>query len=115
MAVGFGVALWSSGIMGAIETVEAFAHIASYIRIMAVGLVGAYLADAANGLAFETMPGAVGLIIALILHVLNFVIICFSPTIHALRLNFLEFFNNFWQGGKVTYKPFVNTGKEGLS
>lgn len=113
LAIGFVITLWGGGIMGAIETVESVAHIASYIRIMAVGLVGALLADAANKLAFVTMPNAGGVIIALILHVLNFAIIVFSPSIHALRLTFLEFFGKFWEAGRVIYKPFVRIGKKG--
>lgn len=113
LAIGFVITLWGGGIMGAIETVESVAHIASYIRIMAVGLVGALLADAANKLAFVTMPNAGGIIIALILHVLNFAIIVFSPSIHALRLTFLEFFGKFWEAGRVIYKPFVRIGKKG--
>lgn len=112
LAFGFIVMLWGGGIMGAIETIETVAHIASYIRIMAVGLVGALLADAANKLAFVTMPNAGGIIIALMLHILNFAIICFSPSIHALRLTFLEFFGKFWQAGRVAYKPFVRIGKD---
>ena len=79
---------------------------------MAVGLVGALLADAANELAFVTMPNAGGMIIALMLHILNFAIICFSPSIHALRLTFLEFFGKFWEAGRVAYKPFVRIGKD---
>lgn len=112
LALGFIITLWGGGIMGAIETVESVAHVASYIRIMAVGLVGALLADAANELAFVTMPNAGGIIIALMLHILNFAIICFSPSIHALRLTFLEFFGKFWEAGRVAYKPFVRIGKD---
>lgn len=111
-AIGFIVTLWGGGIMGAIETIESVAHIASYIRIMAVGLVGALLADAANKLVFVTMPNAGGIVIALMLHILNFAIICFSPSIHALRLTFLEFFGKFWEAGRVAYKPFVRIGKD---
>lgn len=113
LGVGFVIAMYGGGIMGAIETIESAAHIASYIRIMAVGLVGALLADAANKLAFVTMPNAAGIILALILHVLNFVIIVFSPSIHALRLTFLEFFGKFWVPTKVSYKPFARVEKEG--
>ena len=115
IAIGLVATVWGGGIAGAIETIGAVSNIASYIRIMAVGLVGALLADAANALAFVTMPNAAGISIALILHILNFVLICFSPTIHALRLNFLEFFGKFWKAGKVVYRPFVTSGKEGLS
>lgn len=113
LAFGFIMTVYGGGILGAIETVEAASHIASFIRIMAVGLVGALLADAANKLAFETMPNFAGLFIALILHVLNFAIIMFSPSIHALRLSFLEFFGKFWVPTKVVYKPFAKIEKEG--
>lgn len=113
LALGFGSVFWGGGLMGVIETMESVSHVASYIRIMAVGLVGALLADAANRLAFETMPNAAGIFIALILHILNFAIICFSPSIHALRLNFLEFFGKFWEPGSELYHPFVRAGKEG--
>jgi V/A-type H+-transporting ATPase subunit I len=105
LAVGLLSVFYGGGIMGAIETLEAVSNIASYIRIMAVGLVGALLADASNNLAFNAMPGVGGIAIALLLHVVNFAIICFSPSIHALRLNFLEFFGKFWKAGNVTYKP----------
>jgi len=112
LGVGFIVTLAGGGIMGAIETMESVSHIASYIRIMAVGLVGALLADAANKLAFVTMPNAAGIFLAIILHVLNFAIICFSPSIHALRLTFLEFFGKFLETGKVSYKPFAHVRKD---
>lgn len=113
IAVGVVSLLFGGGIMGAIETLETISHIASYIRIMAVGLAGALLADAANKLAFVAMPNAGGVAIVIVLHVVNFAIICFSPSIHALRLNFLEFFGKFWEAGTVTYKPFAR--KEGQS
>jgi len=113
LALGLVSALFGGGIMGAIEVLESLTHSASYIRIMAVGLVGALLADAANDLAFHTMPNIGGIAIALVLHLLNFAIILFSPSIHALRLNFLEFFGNFFDRGTREYKPFVRAGKEG--
>ncbi|MCL2333154.1 MAG: hypothetical protein FWC54_06720 [Actinomycetia bacterium] len=112
LAVGFISALFGGGIMGAIETLEAVSHAASYIRIMAVGLVGALLADAANDLMFKTLPNIGGIAIGLILHILNFAIILFSPSIHALRLTFLEFFSNFFDRGSRQYKPFARAGKE---
>ena len=107
LAVGVLGIFFGGGIMGAIESLEAVSNIASYIRIMAVGLVGALLADAANKLAFVAMPGVGGIAIALLLHVVNFAIICFSPSIHALRLNFLEFFGKFWKPGTVSYQPLA--------
>jgi len=47
-----------------------------------------------------------------VLHSLNFVIAAFSPTIHAVRLNFVEFFGKFYEIGSQQYKPFTKTGGE---
>jgi V/A-type H+-transporting ATPase subunit I len=52
----------------------------------------------------------IGLVVAIPLHILNFAICVFSPNIHALRLNFLEFFNKFYESGGEEYKPFQKTG-----
>jgi V/A-type H+/Na+-transporting ATPase subunit I len=99
------------GILGGIELIGSISNIMSYIRIMAVGLAGAILAGVANG--FATMGGKVsviGVIAAAGLHALNIVIATFSPTIHALRLNFLEFFQKFYETGTQEYRPFHKTG-----
>ena len=47
-----------------------------------------------------------GIIVAIPLQALNFVIAAFSPNIHAVRLNFLEFFGKFYETGSKEYKPF---------
>ncbi len=113
---GFIFAVRGGGIMGVVETVESITHIASYIRIMAVGLAGAIFAEATNEIVAEMAKNPAGIVFAVIvgvlLHSLNFVIAAFSPTIHALRLNFLEFFGKFYETGKQEYDPFSKTGGE---
>ncbi|MHB9002791.1 MAG: V-type ATP synthase subunit I [Coriobacteriia bacterium] len=109
---GFVYAIKGGGVMGVIETIESVAHMASYIRIMAVGLAGAIFADAINEIVAGTGNIAVGALIAVILHGLGFVMAAFSPSIHALRLNFLEFFGKFYETGKQEYSPFTKTGGE---
>ncbi len=52
------------------------------------------------------------IIVAVLLHGLNIIIAAFSPTIHALRLNFLEFFGKFYETGNQEYSPFTKTGGE---
>ena len=51
-------------------------------------------------------------LIGIVLHTLNFIIACFSPFIHAMRLNLLEFFGKFYETGNQMYSPFVKTGGE---
>ena len=119
---GFVYAIRGGGIMGAIETLESVTGMASYIRIMAVGLGGAIFADAINQIVLKTAGGVgnisaaglvLGIVVGILLHSLNLIISAFSPTIHALRLNFLEFFGRFYEIGTTEYSPFRKTGGEG--
>ncbi len=107
---GLAFAIKGGGIVGLVESVSAFANVFSYIRIMAVGLAGAMFADAINELFVKMGNPIIGLLIAIPLHILNFAIVVFSPSIHALRLNFLEFFNKFYESGGEKYEPFQKTG-----
>ncbi|HET6351328.1 MAG TPA: V-type ATPase 116kDa subunit family protein [Coriobacteriia bacterium] len=113
---GFWFAVRGGGVMGVIETVEVFTGMASYIRIMAVGLAGAIFAEAVNGIVADMAKNpammVLGALVGLVLHSLNFVIAAFSPTIHAVRLNFVEFFGKFYEIGSQQYKPFTKTGGE---
>ncbi|MDY0087662.1 MAG: V-type ATPase 116kDa subunit family protein, partial [Coriobacteriia bacterium] len=113
---GFVYAIKGGSVMGVVETLESFAHIASYIRIMAVGLAGALFADAINQIVvILSGPGKIsiiGIAMGIVLHSLHVVMASFSPLIHALRLNLLEFFGKFYETGKQPYSPFTKTGGE---
>ncbi len=107
---GFIFAVRGGGVMGVVETIESVAHMASYIRIMAVGLAGAIFADAVNEIVAQMGNPILGAVIGVLLHGLNFAICAFSPSIHAIRLNFLEFFGKFYETGSQQYSPFTKTG-----
>jgi V/A-type H+-transporting ATPase subunit I len=110
LVVGIGVAS-RGGAIGVIESIGQFSNVASYIRIMAVGLAGAIFADAINEMTLQ-MPLAMGLVLGILLHALNLLICAFSPNIHAIRLNLLEFFGKFYETAKQEYSPFHKTGGE---
>jgi V/A-type H+-transporting ATPase subunit I len=109
---GFVFAIRGGGVMGVVETLESFAHIASYIRIMAVGLAGALFADAINQIMTIMGNPIIGIFVGIVLHSLHIVMASFSPLIHALRLNLLEFFGKFYETGSQPYSPFMKTGGE---
>jgi V/A-type H+-transporting ATPase subunit I len=44
-------------------------------------------------------------VFALLFHIVNFAIGLFSPTIHALRLHYVEFFGQFFRPGGGAYRP----------
>jgi V/A-type H+-transporting ATPase subunit I len=111
MGGGFLLALRWGGAMGFVETLELLSHTASYIRIMAVGLSDAIFASAINKMA-AAMPPIVGILAALAFHSLHLVLAVFTPSVHAMRLNFYEFGQKYYEAGKAEYSPFHKTGGE---
>ena len=96
--------------MGVMEIIGLTANVLSYSRLMALGIASIAFADIANALP-EMMGGgvigfAIGVPAALAVHVLNIGIGVFSPTIHSLRLNFVEFLPKFYEPQGRSYEPF---------
>lgn len=97
---------WLGVLVGPIEFISLIGNILSYLRIAAIGLASVYLAKLANDTAGIVGNLVVGVIVAVLLHTLNLVLGAFSPTIHSLRLHYVEFFRKFYEGGGRPYKPF---------
>ncbi|HEX6384992.1 MAG TPA: V-type ATPase 116kDa subunit family protein [Anaerolineae bacterium] len=97
---------WVGVLLGPIEFVGVLGNILSYLRIAAVGLASVYVARLANELAGVIGVVVVGLIVALLIHALNLVLGVFSPSIHSLRLQYVEFFRKFYEGGGGPFVPF---------
>lgn len=107
------VLIYSAGIMGPIEVLGALSNIVSYARIMAIGLVSVILAKTANDLGGSVGETSIflGVFIAVLIHALNLAIHVFTPSLHVLRLNFVEFFGKFYEPGGKPYKPFKRGGE----
>lgn len=81
-------------------------NILSYLRLMGIGVASVSLAFAANQVG-ELMGNVfLGILMGSILHTVNLGFGIFSPTIQSLRLHYVEFFENFFQGGGCEYRPF---------
>jgi V/A-type H+-transporting ATPase subunit I len=94
------------GVLAPLEVMKTVGNMLSYARLMALGLASVMLADVANQMAGIFSAVAVGVTAAVLLHAVNFVMGCFSPTIQALRLHYVEFFGKFYQEGGRPYVPF---------
>lgn len=94
-------------LMAPIEMIGLVGNVLSYLRIAAIGLSSVYLALVAGEIAGTVGSVVVGVIIAALLHALNLVLGAFSPTIQSLRLHYVEFFRNFYEGGGRPYQPLA--------
>ena len=106
LLVAFPILIVLEGIVAPIELLSTLGNILSYARIMALGVASVMLAVVANRMVGAIGSVAVGILFALLFHLVNFAIALFSPTIHALRLHYVEFFGKFYSPGGVRYEPF---------
>lgn len=108
MVAFLGLLVWAAGAMApvlALEVVSLVGNVLSYCRLMALGLAGVLVADLANRLG--TSAGLlIGLPLALLIHTFNICLGLFSPTIHSLRLNYVEFLPKFYRPEGKSYEPF---------
>ncbi len=103
--VAFPILIVLEGVVAIVELVSNFGQILSYARIMALGTASLMLAMVANRMVGAMGSVLVGVLFALLFHVVNFAIGLFSPTIHALRLHYVEFFGRFFSPGGTAYRP----------
>jgi len=99
------VLFFAGGILAPLELLKTIGNIVSYARIMAIGLASVLLARVANRFAGMTGNIAVGVILAVVFHTVNIVLGVFSPTIHALRLHYVEFYSKFMVPGGRKFEP----------
>lgn len=107
------VLLLTGGLLAPLEMLKHFGNIISYARIMAIGLTSVLLAHVANSMVGMIGSVWLGVFAALLLHGFNIVLGIFAPTVHALRLHYVEFFSKIMSGGGRAYRPLARTGQEG--
>lgn len=100
-------AVFLGGALAAIELVSTVGNVLSYARLMALGTASVMLADVANRMVEIVGSPVAGIAAAVTLHAVNFAMGLFSPTIQALRLHYVEFFDKFFEGGGKPYEPFA--------
>ena len=104
----FPVLILAEGIIAPIEFLSTLSNILSYARIMALGTASVMMAVVANELAGSVGSVLVGVLFALLFHLVNFALGIFAPTIHGLRLHYVEFFGKFHSPGGQAYRPFAH-------
>ena len=81
----------------------------SYTRLMALGLAGGSIAGAMN-LLINTLPGVGAILFGPLLfvfaHIFNLGLSLLSAYVHTARLQYVEYFGKFYDGGGKAFKPF---------
>ncbi len=87
----------------------------SYSRIMALGLSGAVVGQVFNKMGAMGGGGIVGLLLFIVVfaigHSFNIAISLLGAYVHTSRLQYIEFFGRFYEGGGRPFRPLVSKTK----
>ena len=88
----------------------------SYLRLMALGLAGGFIAVAINIIVKMLVSGGIvgiifGVIVFVFAQAFNIFLSFLSAYVHTSRLMYVEFFSKFYEGGGKAFKKFRSENK----
>lgn len=99
-----------SGLLSLYNITGYLSDVLSYSRLLALGLATAVIALAINTMAGLLAGHPIGYVVMVILllagHAFNLIINTLGSYIHASRLQYIEFYNRFYEGGGRAFVPF---------
>ena len=87
----------------------------SYTRILALTLATSVIAMVVNILAGLMSSSIIGIVFSIVVlifgHALNLALSGLSAYVHTTRLQYVEFFGKFYEGGGVAFQPLTQKTK----
>ncbi|MDW5561637.1 MAG: V-type ATP synthase subunit I [Methanomassiliicoccus sp.] len=112
IVIGLVMAVKGEGGKAIIELPEVMSNVLSYTRLIAIGMSKAGMALAFNFIAIELIASSgdvimlvLGLLVFVIGHLMIFILAILSAGLHAIRLQYVELFNKFYEGGGLEFNP----------
>jgi V/A-type H+/Na+-transporting ATPase subunit I len=103
------------GIMSLYSITSYLSDILSYSRLLALGLATAVVSSVVSILGSMGGDGFFGIIIFIIVltigHTFNIAINALGAFVHAARLQYVEFFGKFYEGGGEAFNPLIKKTK----
>lgn len=100
----------TSGILSLYDFVGFMSDVLSYSRLLALGLATAVVASVINTMGMLFGFNVFGVIVFVLVflggHLFNIAISTLGAYVHSSRLQYVEFFSKFYEGGGKPYKPF---------
>lgn len=97
------------------NTTSWLSDVLSYSRLLALGLATGVIASVINQMGSMFGTGVVGTILFIVVflvgHTMNLAINLLGAYVHTNRLQFVEFFGKFYEGGGREFKPFTTNTK----
>lgn len=97
------------------DTTSWLSDLLSYSRLLALGLATGVIAQVINTMAAMGGRSVVGVIMFILVfvigHVFNMAINLLGAYVHTNRLQYVEFFGKFFEGGSREFKPFKENTK----
>jgi V/A-type H+-transporting ATPase subunit I len=103
------------GLLSLYNVTGYLSDVLSYSRLLALGLATGVIAAAINTMGGLLARGIVGVIVMVIVliggHFFNLIISALGSYVHTSRLQYIEFFGKFFEGGGRAFRPFCKTTK----
>ncbi len=111
VAAGLALIFGFKGLKEALDLTRLLSNLLSYVRLLALNMahvgLSATFAGIVGGLFSYGLAGQVSAgIIIIIAHVFLVIVSIFAVFAHALRLQYVEFFSKFYEGGGTVFNPF---------